>query len=107
MRCISSVVSAKTPWGRHLYATGGNEEAARRAGIDVRHRTRPRDRHRGPPAPPAAELVPVAQSTGPQLSDGKRSVGTTSDNHRRTGPCRVNVLPPCTVPPLPKNRSSR
>jgi D-xylose transport system permease protein len=27
----------KTPWGRHLYATGGNAEAARRAGIDVRH----------------------------------------------------------------------
>ena len=28
---------SKTTWGRHLYATGGNEEAARRAGIDVRH----------------------------------------------------------------------
>jgi D-xylose transport system permease protein len=26
----------KTPWGRHLFATGGNAEAARRAGIDVR-----------------------------------------------------------------------
>ncbi|GAB4012993.1 sugar ABC transporter permease [Nocardioides ultimimeridianus] len=25
----------KTTWGRHLYATGGSEEAARRAGIDV------------------------------------------------------------------------
>ena len=25
----------KTTWGRHLYATGGNQEAARRAGIDV------------------------------------------------------------------------
>lgn len=27
----------KTEWGRHLYATGGNAEAARRAGIDVVH----------------------------------------------------------------------
>ena len=27
----------KTTWGRHLYATGGNAEAARRAGIDVTH----------------------------------------------------------------------
>ncbi|WP_310963648.1 sugar ABC transporter permease [Nocardioides terrisoli] len=27
----------KTQWGRHLYATGGNREAARRAGIDVDH----------------------------------------------------------------------
>jgi D-xylose transport system permease protein len=27
----------KTTWGRHLYATGGNAEAARRAGIDVAH----------------------------------------------------------------------
>jgi D-xylose transport system permease protein len=27
----------KTSWGRHLYATGGNAEAARRAGIDVVH----------------------------------------------------------------------
>jgi D-xylose transport system permease protein len=26
-----------TTWGRHLYATGGNAEAARRAGIDVVH----------------------------------------------------------------------
>ncbi len=26
----------KTTWGRHLFATGGNAEAARRAGIDVR-----------------------------------------------------------------------
>ncbi len=28
---------SKTQWGRHLYATGGNAEAARRAGIDVIH----------------------------------------------------------------------
>jgi len=28
---------SKTQWGRHLYATGGNAEAARRAGIDVDH----------------------------------------------------------------------
>jgi D-xylose transport system permease protein len=28
---------SKTTWGRHLYATGGNAEAARRAGIDVIH----------------------------------------------------------------------
>ncbi|HEX3336159.1 MAG TPA: ABC transporter permease [Jatrophihabitans sp.] len=27
----------KTTWGRHLFAVGGNAEAARRAGIDVRH----------------------------------------------------------------------
>jgi len=27
----------KTTWGRHLYATGGNAEAARRSGIDVVH----------------------------------------------------------------------
>jgi D-xylose transport system permease protein len=27
----------RTTWGRHLYATGGNAEAARRAGIDVVH----------------------------------------------------------------------
>jgi D-xylose transport system permease protein len=30
-------VLTKTTWGRHLYATGGNAEAARRAGIDVVH----------------------------------------------------------------------
>jgi D-xylose transport system permease protein len=34
---IATLVLTKTPWGRHLYATGGNQEAARRAGIDVRH----------------------------------------------------------------------
>jgi D-xylose transport system permease protein len=34
---LATLVLTKTPWGRHLYATGGNEEAARRAGIDVRH----------------------------------------------------------------------
>jgi D-xylose transport system permease protein len=34
---VATLVLTKTPWGRHLYATGGNEEAARRAGIDVRH----------------------------------------------------------------------
>jgi D-xylose transport system permease protein len=27
----------RTTWGRHLFATGGSAEAARRAGIDVRH----------------------------------------------------------------------
>ena len=32
-----TVVLTKTTWGRHLYATGGNAEAARRAGIDVVH----------------------------------------------------------------------
>ena len=32
-----TVALTKTPWGRHLYATGGNQEAARRAGIDVDH----------------------------------------------------------------------
>ncbi|MCW2797663.1 ABC transporter permease [Nocardioides sp.] len=32
-----SLALNKTTWGRHLYATGGNEEAARRAGIDVVH----------------------------------------------------------------------
>ena len=38
--CIMLMVActfllSKTTWGRHLYATGGNQEAARRAGIDV------------------------------------------------------------------------
>ena len=32
-------VSVWTPFGRHLYATGGNEEAARLAGIDTRRAT--------------------------------------------------------------------
>lgn len=32
-----TLLLTKTTWGRHLYATGGNEEAARRAGIDVVH----------------------------------------------------------------------
>jgi D-xylose transport system permease protein len=34
---ICTIVLSKTTWGRHLYATGGNAEAARRAGIDVVH----------------------------------------------------------------------
>jgi D-xylose transport system permease protein len=34
---IATIAISKTTWGRHLFATGGNEEAARRAGIDVRH----------------------------------------------------------------------
>jgi D-xylose transport system permease protein len=34
---LCTIVLTKTTWGRHLYATGGNEEAARRAGIDVVH----------------------------------------------------------------------
>jgi D-xylose transport system permease protein len=32
-----TIALTKTTWGRHLYATGGNAEAARRAGIDVTH----------------------------------------------------------------------
>jgi D-xylose transport system permease protein len=32
-----TIALSKTTWGRHLYATGGNPEAARRAGIDVVH----------------------------------------------------------------------
>jgi D-xylose transport system permease protein len=32
-----TVLLTRTTWGRHLYATGGNAEAARRAGIDVVH----------------------------------------------------------------------
>ena len=32
---VLTIVLSKTTWGRHLYATGGNEEAARRAGIQV------------------------------------------------------------------------
>lgn len=32
-----TLLLTKTTWGRHLYATGGNAEAARRAGIDVVH----------------------------------------------------------------------
>jgi D-xylose transport system permease protein len=31
----ATIVLTKTTWGRHLYATGGNQEAARRAGINV------------------------------------------------------------------------
>jgi D-xylose transport system permease protein len=34
---IATIALSKTTWGRHLFATGGNQEAARRAGIDVRH----------------------------------------------------------------------
>jgi D-xylose transport system permease protein len=34
---ICAFALTKTTWGRHLYATGGNAEAARRAGIDVVH----------------------------------------------------------------------
>jgi D-xylose transport system permease protein len=34
---ICTIALSKSPWGRHLYATGGNQEAARRAGIDVVH----------------------------------------------------------------------
>lgn len=30
-----TILLTKTSWGRHLFATGGNAEAARRAGIDV------------------------------------------------------------------------
>ncbi|WP_029138580.1 sugar ABC transporter permease [Nakamurella lactea] len=33
----ATIALTKTPWGRHLFATGGNAEAARRAGIDVVH----------------------------------------------------------------------
>ena len=34
---LCTFLLTKTTWGRHLYATGGNAEAARRAGIDVAH----------------------------------------------------------------------
>jgi D-xylose transport system permease protein len=34
---ICTIGLSKTTYGRHLYATGGNAEAARRAGIDVAH----------------------------------------------------------------------
>ena len=34
---LCTLALSKTTWGRHLYATGGNAEAARRAGIDVVH----------------------------------------------------------------------
>jgi D-xylose transport system permease protein len=34
---LCTFLLSKTTWGRHLYATGGNAEAARRAGIDVVH----------------------------------------------------------------------
>jgi D-xylose transport system permease protein len=34
---LCTIALVKTTWGRHLYATGGNAEAARRAGIDVVH----------------------------------------------------------------------
>ena len=34
---VCALALTRTTWGRHLYATGGNAEAARRAGIDVVH----------------------------------------------------------------------
>jgi D-xylose transport system permease protein len=34
---LCTFILSRTTWGRHLYATGGNIEAARRAGIDVVH----------------------------------------------------------------------
>jgi D-xylose transport system permease protein len=34
---VCTIMLTKTTWGRHLFATGGNAEAARRAGIDVVH----------------------------------------------------------------------
>jgi D-xylose transport system permease protein len=34
---VCTLALTKTSWGRHLFATGGNAEAARRAGIDVVH----------------------------------------------------------------------
>lgn len=34
---VCTIALSKTSWGRHLYATSGNAEAARRAGIDVVH----------------------------------------------------------------------
>ncbi|HEY3737989.1 MAG TPA: ABC transporter permease [Jatrophihabitans sp.] len=34
---VCTIALNKTSWGRHLFATGGNAEAARRAGIDVVH----------------------------------------------------------------------
>ena len=34
---LCTFMLSRTTWGRHLYATGGNIEAARRAGIDVVH----------------------------------------------------------------------
>jgi D-xylose transport system permease protein len=33
---ILTFALSRTPWGRHIYAVGGNAEAARRAGINVR-----------------------------------------------------------------------
>jgi D-xylose transport system permease protein len=34
---VCTIALNRTTWGRHLFATGGSTEAARRAGIDVRH----------------------------------------------------------------------
>jgi D-xylose transport system permease protein len=34
---VCTIALNKTTWGRHLFATGGSAEAARRAGIDVVH----------------------------------------------------------------------
>ena len=34
---LCTIALNKTTWGRHLFATGGNAEAARRAGINVNH----------------------------------------------------------------------
>jgi len=35
LAAVAWFVAAKTPFGRHVYAVGGNERAARLAGIDV------------------------------------------------------------------------
>ena len=34
---VCTIALRRTTWGRHLFATGGSAEAARRAGIDVTH----------------------------------------------------------------------
>jgi D-xylose transport system permease protein len=36
MIALGTFVATRTPYGRHIYAVGGNAEAARRAGINVR-----------------------------------------------------------------------
>jgi D-xylose transport system permease protein len=33
---VGTFLLGRTPWGRHLYAVGGNAEAARRAGVNVK-----------------------------------------------------------------------
>ena len=56
---IWTVLLERTQFGRHMYAVGGNAEAARRAGINVRPRphARPSSCARSRPASPASSTA--------------------------------------------------